>query len=140
MTEYFKDHFETVHGIDISESMSALARERLMGTGIFFESFDGRTLPYEDGYFDVVFSYLVLQHAPRREVLRTYLKEFHRIMREGGMAKLQFRTGRGVKKWEWSYGIPLTEEEARVLLEDAGFNVRSIRTEDIKNLWVVIEK
>lgn len=45
--------------------------------------YDGRTLPFEDGRFDVVFSSNVLEHIPD---LQKTLSEIHRVMKSNGIA------------------------------------------------------
>lgn len=45
--------------------------------------YDGRTLPFEDGCFDVVFSSNVLEHIPD---LQKTLSEIHRVMKVNGQA------------------------------------------------------
>ena len=51
---------------------------------------------FPDETFDFVYSYAVFQHIPRREVVLQYLRETHRVMKGGGLARLQFnRTSQG---------------------------------------------
>ena len=45
---------------------------------------------FPDETFDFVYSYAVFQHIPSREVVIQYLRETHRVMKTGGLARLQF--------------------------------------------------
>src|SRR5579872_1435896 len=85
-------HFAEIHGVDVSDEMIALARERLRDTpNAHLHLTDGATLPeFPDESFDFVYSYAVFQHVPSREVISTYLRETHRVMKTGGFARLQF--------------------------------------------------
>ncbi len=44
---------------------------------------------FDESSFDLVYTTLVLQHLPRRELQRAYLAEFLRILRPGGLAVFQ---------------------------------------------------
>ncbi len=140
MTEFFADDFDVVHGIDVSETMIAQALSRVPKQNISFVTFDGYTLPYGGEYFDFIFSYLVLQHVPTKRDMENYFESFYRILRNGGIAKIQLRGGRGVKKWEWSYGVSFTPEEAILLAEKHGFTVLDHQVEGVKNVWLTLQK
>lgn len=45
--------------------------------------YDGCTIPFGDGAFDVVFSSNVLEHIPR---LQSFQQEIHRVLKTGGVA------------------------------------------------------
>lgn len=138
VTEYLLADFADVHGIDISKTMIAEAQKRVPKAT--FTHFDGYVLPYGENNFDVIFSYQVLQYAPRTSDVGNYLKEFYRTLKPGGVAKVQLRGGRGLKKWEWMYGVPFTPEEAVLLAEEYGFEVLDHQVEGIKNIWLVLKK
>jgi len=127
-------------GVDISGEMIARARKRLAGlpnvhlrevaVGEFLSSF-------ESGTFDLVFSFLVLQHMEREDAFR-YLEEAARILRPGGALSVQFPNllspeysaafARGARVEPRSAGRvrAYTEPEVRHFLELAGFRVESM--------------
>jgi ubiquinone/menaquinone biosynthesis C-methylase UbiE len=85
-------HFSEIHGVDVSDEMIALARERLRDTpnahphvsdGASLAEFPGET-------FDFVYSYAVFQHVPSRDVIAAYMREISRVLKTGGFARLQF--------------------------------------------------
>jgi SAM-dependent methyltransferase len=45
--------------------------------------------PFESGSFDLVYSRYVLQHLPGRAMVRSYLAEFIRVLRPGGLLVFQ---------------------------------------------------
>ena len=85
-------HFAEIHGVDVSDEMIALARERLRDTPNAYPHLnDGDSLgEFPDETFDVVYSYAVFQHLPRRDVITAYMREIQRVLKIGGLARLQF--------------------------------------------------
>jgi SAM-dependent methyltransferase len=84
-------HFAELHGVDVSDEMITLAREKLRHvSNTFPRTTDGATLSgYADESMDFVYSYAVFQHIPSREVVFEYFREIHRVLRTGGFARLQ---------------------------------------------------
>ena len=68
-----------LHGVDISSDMIRLATETTRGLGVHLHKTDGGSLPFEDGYFDVVFSATVLQHNSDDDMMRGMLAEMCRV-------------------------------------------------------------
>src|SRR5579864_2936767 len=85
-------HFVEIHGVDVSDEMVARAKEKLADVpSAHAHVTDGASLSqFEDESFDFVYSYAVFQHIPSREVVLQYLREMHRVLRAGGLARLQF--------------------------------------------------
>ena len=53
-------------------------------TKINFKFYDGKKIPYQDGHFDIVFAYAVLEHIPPIEV-PNIINEIHRVLRTNGL-------------------------------------------------------
>jgi SAM-dependent methyltransferase len=141
MTESLSKNFQHVYAIDISDVMIENAKKRLSQLpNVSVQVNDGETIPYDNDKFNFIFSYLVLQHIPSKESIQEYLAHMHRTLKPGGLAKVQLRTGPGIQKWKWSYGVALKPAEAREMAEQAGFNVVSHEVESIKNLWLWLRK
>jgi ubiquinone/menaquinone biosynthesis C-methylase UbiE len=139
MNEHFARDFHRVEGIDISPTMVEIAKRRLSGlSNVSFTATEGEIIPFDAQKFDLIFSYLVFQHIDNVPAIERYFKEIHRTLKPGGIAKIQLRTGFGVRRWVWSYGVSFTPEAAEQLAERSGFNVAGIRVLDEKNLWLTL--
>jgi SAM-dependent methyltransferase len=107
-------HFAEIHGVDVSDEMIALAREHLRDTpNAHLHIGDGASLAaFPGASFDFVYSYAVFQHVPSREVITAYMRETHRVLKTGGLARLQFN---GMPARETSFdtwaGAPLTSTD-----------------------------
>lgn len=52
------------YGIDIAKSMIKKAKTHVKAKNTEFILTDGKTLPFPDNYFDLIYSFLVFQHMP----------------------------------------------------------------------------
>ncbi len=102
LTAALADHFTAVTGVDISLPMLAEARRHSpAGERATFVHNDSPDLrQFADSSVDLVYSSLVLQHLPPA-LTATYLAEFARIVRPGGVIALlvpvaHLRTPRGI--------------------------------------------
>lgn len=128
MTRWFAGAFGEVHALDVSPAMLEGARERLRdfpnvrlhaGSG-----YDLAGLP--DGWFDLVFSYIVFQHIPERAAIENYAREAARVLRPGGAFKFQLNGDqspayRAHERDTW-LGETFSYEEAGAMLDAAGFS------------------
>src|SRR5581483_4159497 len=73
-------HFGEIHGVDVSDEMIRLARERLAAIPhAHVHATDGATLAqFADDSFEFVYSYAVFQHIPSRDVVLAYMREILR--------------------------------------------------------------
>lgn len=94
LSQALADHADEVVALDVAPSMLARARgfDRSGGRVSFVLVEHPDLRAFADGSFDLVFTERVLQHLPR-EALETYLSEFVRILRPGGVAWVHCTTG-----------------------------------------------
>jgi SAM-dependent methyltransferase len=80
----FSDYFlsDNLYGVDTD--LDALAVVRQLGFQGFPLEPQTPGLPFEDNYFDYVFSSNVIEHIPRSIYLH-YLAEIHRVLKPGGL-------------------------------------------------------
>jgi len=136
--------FEKVYGVDISVHMVQEARVRLPDTTKFsFLEGDGVSLPIQSESVDFVFSHAVFHHMPTRKVVEQNFKEVFRILKPGGLFKVQLR-GTETSKRNWFYGVSYTEKMANELSIKTGFSVvynrPVIRNEYKKSLYLLLQK
>ncbi len=133
--------FKTVVGIDISPGMVELSRDYLADVeNVEVLVNDGRYIPLSDNSVDFVFSVIVFQHLPYREFVHGYLKESLRVLKLGGVIRIQMLKGEShlrVKAYrECRY--PDVDQFA-LEFSNAGFSVLESWTEN-DYLWVTGEK
>ena len=82
--------FKRVVGIDVSATMIGHARRLTDGCdNVTVVVNTDRTLPFESGSFDFVYTSLVLQHVPTSEMVESYVRELVRVTAPQGIAVLQ---------------------------------------------------
>lgn len=89
-----------VTGIDPSLGALAAAKRVCgsLGAKAEFVCGDARFLPFENQSFDTVFSYSVLQHMSPADV-RAAVREIGRVLKPGGIAKIQMPNKYGLRCW-----------------------------------------
>jgi SAM-dependent methyltransferase len=85
MTRRFAQEFDEVLGIDISEEMVARAQSFGVPRARFEVCSGGDLQIVPDASVDFVFSYIVFQHIPKREIILGYVEEIGRVLRPGGI-------------------------------------------------------
>ncbi len=109
LSQALAEHFDRVVGVDIAESMAQRARdynrhgdrvEYRVNTTDDLKIFDG-------GSFDFVYSNITLQHIPP-EPAASYIGEFFRVLRPGGVAIFQVPSGKPYEAGSlraWAYAV-----------------------------------
>ncbi|MGY1849235.1 class I SAM-dependent methyltransferase [Blastococcus sp. SYSU DS1021] len=93
LSQALAEHAREVVGLDVSVPMLETARrlDRSGGRVRFVLGEDPDLRAFPDESFDLVYTERVLQHLPR-PVLETYLAEFARVLRPGGVAVVHCTT------------------------------------------------
>jgi ubiquinone/menaquinone biosynthesis C-methylase UbiE len=94
VTKAMSRYFDKVYGIDISKRMIAMAKEIHKDNKKmkFFQNLKNDLSIFKDNKFDLVYSYIVLQHIPKRKLIEKFLMEFIRVTRPGGIIYFQLPT------------------------------------------------
>ncbi|MDT7599015.1 MAG: arsenite methyltransferase [Pseudonocardiales bacterium] len=129
----------TVHGVDISENMLAIARTTgpaqgspLESAPVEFSAGEANTLPFPDGSFDAVTVTQVYEYVAE---VAAALTEAHRVLRPGGRLlvldtdwdSIVWRSGdpdrmrRVLTAWDQHLADPYLPRRLTGLLTDAGF-------------------
>jgi SAM-dependent methyltransferase len=90
MTGTLGERFDRVIALDVSPAMLEQARANATSPNVEFRAVPGDRLDgVEDGVADTLVCYLVLQHLPSAAVVRSYLREFARVLAPTGEAFVQ---------------------------------------------------
>lgn len=93
---HLEKRFEEIWGVDVSQEMLQLARQFNPRCRFHLNATPDLTF-FPTDHFDLVFSFLVLQHLPNEPTIARYLKEFVRILRPNGLAVFQLPASLSVR-------------------------------------------
>ncbi len=89
LTQALGKYFGEAVGLDISESMVSRAQEICSRPNCRFVVNDQPVLPFRSDEFDLIYSAIVLQHVPEKFLIKSYIAEFVRTLRRGGLLVMQ---------------------------------------------------
>jgi ubiquinone/menaquinone biosynthesis C-methylase UbiE len=128
LTRALSKIFGEIHAVDVSGEMIARARAALQDRpNVTFYQNNGCDLAVVPPLvFDFAYSSHVFQHIPSREVIDTYVREVHRLLRPGALFKFQVQ---GVPSEDSSpddtwHGVSFTQEQATEMAQGCGFEHR----------------
>jgi len=143
ISEFLADDFNNVYGVDISGHMIEQAKKRLPEEKFHFLEGDGMSLPIKSESIDFIMSHAVFQHMPSRKVIESNFKEAFRVLKSGGLFKVQLRATETSKK-NWFYGASYNQKEAEKMCLKVGFSTvynKVVDRSDYKKiLYVLLEK
>jgi ubiquinone/menaquinone biosynthesis C-methylase UbiE len=97
-------HFDNVWGIDLSESMVTFSKQYLKDyPNCQVKLGNGYRLPVANSIFDFVYSYITFQHMPDIQCVRANIDEIYRVLKPGGMCRVQTIKGNPYDG-EWGTG------------------------------------
>jgi ubiquinone/menaquinone biosynthesis C-methylase UbiE len=128
ITRALANLFGEVHAVDVSGEMVARAKEALSDKpNAFVYQNNGKDLAVlPGGSFDFAFSTIVFQHIPSRDVIYSYVREVHRLLRPGALFKFQVQGDASLEtspEDTW-LGVPFSEADAIEMAEKCGFEPR----------------
>ncbi len=136
-------YFNQIYGVDVSDAMISLAKEKLADIpNAFPHAIGGSDLKlFPDRHFDFVYSYAVFQHIPDPEVVFSYLHETIRVLRPGGIARLQInglpKSRKAYTTWE---GVRVSADEIHALTREHGMELLALTGIDSQYMWTTWRK
>lgn len=132
--------FGEIHAVDVSGEMVARARVALRdrpNASLYQNNgCDLTVVPHR--VFDFAFSSHVFQHIPNREIIESYIREVHRLLRPGGLFKFQVQ-GHPMDESSpddtW-HGVSFTREQAAAMAQRCGFEHRHSYGEGHHYFWL----
>ena len=141
ITRALAGYFGRVYAVDISREMVRQARQALApfpNARVFRNN--GKNLSVVCDHWwqrwgfgeklqaDLVFSYIVFQHIPSREIIENYVREAWRLLRPGGLFKFQVQgssaAGHDPDTWR---GVSFNQQEAREMAEREALSSENTR-------------
>lgn len=128
ITRALADLFGEVHAVDVSGEMVSQAQRALRGyANAHVYQNNGKDLSVlPPGPYDFAFSTIVFQHIPSREVIYSYVREVHRLLRPGALFKFQVQGDASIQTTPddtW-LGVPFSDADAVEMAEKCGFEPR----------------
>lgn len=120
---YFSLAGANASGVDISENMLQIARQRLKGHSVNLQKINNHLLPFNDNAFDIVFTVTVLQHNTNELELRKILHEIGRVCNKD--LYLFERIEKRIKGHESNTGRPVSYYE-QILLQE-GYKLTEVK-------------
>lgn len=136
-------HFREIHGVDVSDEMIKLARERLHNTpNAHPHHSSGSDLAmFPDEKFDFVYSYAVFQHIPSREVVFSYLREARRVLKTGGILRCQMNgLPPHAKQYDTWSGVRIAPEEITGLAREQDLQLLVVEQIWTQYMWITCRK
>jgi SAM-dependent methyltransferase len=135
-------HFAEIHGVDVSDEMIRIARERLRDIpNAHPHATDGSSLTqFAGASFDFVYSYAVFQHIPSREVVFQYMRETCRVLKPGGIFRGQFNgLPHSAVPDTWS-GVVFSADEIREFTRANGLQLLALEGVETQYMWTTWRK
>jgi SAM-dependent methyltransferase len=136
-------HFGEIHGVDVSDEMIRLARQRLRNTPNAHPHYgSGRDLAmFPDEMFDYVYSYAVFQHIPSRDVVLQYLREARRVLKTGGVLRCQINgLPPHANQYDTWSGVRFSAAEIALFAAEQDFQLLALEQIRTQYMWFTCRK
>ncbi len=136
-------HFGEIHGVDVSDEMIRLAKERLRGIPhAHVHVTSGADLaPFADESFDFVYSYAVFQHIPSAEVVFQYLREARRVLKIGGVLRCQINgLPETAARYDTWCGVRIPAAAVAGFARENDFQLLALEGASTQYMWATMRK
>ena len=139
MTRMLARVFGQVTGVDVSEEMIEQARRALVDSpNVELVTGNGLTLDeLPSNAFDFAFSFIVFQHVPSLDVIRSYCKEVFRVLKPGSLFKFQVQGHTSLKNEPDTWlGVAVSQDDTVDLARDSGFVIERAEGARTQYFWL----
>jgi ubiquinone/menaquinone biosynthesis C-methylase UbiE len=137
------EHFREIYGVDVSDEMIKLAKERLRNTpNAHPQVTSGSDLSqFPDEKFDFVYSYAVFQHIPSRDVVLNYLREARRVLKPGGVLRCQMNgLPAHAKQYDTWSGVRIAPDEIANFTREQDLQLLVLEQIWTQYMWITCRK
>ena len=139
--------FGEIHGVDISDEMVRLACDQLKDIphAHVHVTPDSSLGMFPEDCFDFVYSYIVFQHIPTRDVVLNYLREARRVVKPGGIVRCQLGGTPAVdsemqrESQTWT-GCHFSGEEVTAFAREHNLQLLALSGLQTQYMWVTLRK
>jgi SAM-dependent methyltransferase len=146
VTFWMASVFGEVYGVDIAEDMIEKGKKYCKNLkNVHLSTNNGMDLSdFGNDFFDFVFSFIVFQHIPDKNIIINYIKEVERVLKHGRIFKFQLQGYLGKdyadkEKDSW-YGVSFSEEEIKEIAEKFNFEIISLEGQGTQYFWIIFKK
>jgi SAM-dependent methyltransferase len=136
-------HFGEIHGVDVSDEMIARARINLSGVPHAHphHTAGADLAAFADESFDFVYSYAVFQHIPSREVVMQYLREAHRVLKPGGILRVQINgLDESAARYDTWSGVRISASEVAQFAGEHNMQLLALEGARTQYMWATMRK
>jgi ubiquinone/menaquinone biosynthesis C-methylase UbiE len=136
-------HFGEIHGVDVSDEMIRLARDRLRDIphARVHHTSGAELAGFDDNSFDFVYSYAVFQHIPSREVVFNYLRETVRVLRVGGLVRCQLNgLPEAAARYDTWNGVRISAPEVTDFARANALQLLALEGVSTQYMWITARK
>jgi SAM-dependent methyltransferase len=126
-------HFLEIHGVDISDKLVLDARANLrdVAHATVKLAADAGLADFADASIDFIYSYDFFRHLSDPAAVRGFLREIHRVLKPGGLARLEFT---GIS------GAPFSSRELLEFAQAHDLQVLALEGVSTPSLWTTWRK
>ncbi len=146
LTKHLAAIFGEVYGADVSSEMIQQGRDRLRShPNIHLRETSGSDFAeFPDEYFDFIFSALVFQHVPTKEIILSNIRDAYRVLKPGCIFKFLVRSVTNdelmqIQKDTW-IGASMSENEIRELARGLGARLIGLNGGGTLYCWTLLRK
>lgn len=143
LMRHLAGEFGEIHGVDVSDEIVRMAREKLarIPHAHVHRTGGADLAAFADDSFDFVYSYAVFQHIPSREVIFAYLSEARRVLKSGGVLRFQVNglpdMPPTIDTW---CGVSIPAEEIAWFARENDFQLLALEGVRTQYQWVTLRK
>jgi ubiquinone/menaquinone biosynthesis C-methylase UbiE len=135
--------FGEIHGVDVSDEMIRRAEANLSDVPHAHphHSSGADLAQFADESFDFVYSYAVFQHIPSRDVVMNYLREAGRVLKTGGMMRLQINgLPESARRYDTWSGVRISAVEVARFARESDLQLLALEGIETQYMWTTMMK